>query len=1266
MRAWLSHIVVFVLLLATVFAGCAQEDYPASALLAKNTPGGGSPDASTAQDSLHIGTCSQALAQTLPARLATMTSPAGTDGGADAGPAGTLYLVNDLLDRFKPLCAPCHGAQVAPSGNFQVVTTSDFTAKVTSDVLSHITSDAACPWKTGDADPEPMPPCGYPNAGPYSKRSATDPLFQFAELVRAWVKLGSPDTFHAVLPGEDTSGGGAAAGPSATATYLFPPAMADAMTNLGTCIPTHGIVAYEKDKSLALDMQFAAAVADPNGSSPDKQLGLPLHLKDTDLFTLDSKTLAAYGVVAFAPAYPLWSDDAGKLRYVRVPRGTSIRFDKATQKFDIPANTRFYKTFLKQIIDTDGSYRYRKIETRLIVSRPSTIGAEGSNTTHALYGSYRWTDDETDAVLVTTPLNNGLPFADTLLQYTTDEQLAADILKSNPEAPEKALLDNHAARHYAIPSAGRCVDCHQGSASESFVLGFAPLQIMRRATGEGGTYEATGPDELTQLQRLIDYGIVTGVDSPDDILPLERSEGDRTPRNAYELKAQAYMLGNCSHCHNPNGLATLQNPILKDFNFLPAANSGIFQFPLERYSPRLFRGASGTTQIPYITPSLLDQPTYDENGGTTQPDPFFIVPDADEKGVVHVEGAFYAPWRSLIYRNVDNPFPYTYDHVFFPHMPMNTQGYDPRVKQIVSDWMVSIPSVRKRPDLAEYAFFPTTPVDQSPQPYVEVTPDQPGYDDAKRAADERLAILHGADNPQVPDDQHLAFVRYQDPGQTDDIVDPVAEFNPCSAPPPGETGAEPHSSRPNATTAIPGHCNWVVTDLTLPPADWQPRRPDWEQVLIEGRPSPAPVCPAKDTNVAIDRAMAESLLPSVHFTDEFKTWATTPVPFGLWLKKSQCTYPAQKTAGAPPYTQHWMNVVAGIAPTDPLYEQSPGQAVFNTICVNCHGPKADGTGRMALNLEIMTGGLGRVADFRDGLFGPLSAPGSAMQRVFGALDSDALAADGGAAWSGATVDERAARYMAWMGLGGTQVNIPKAILDVVGTTRVLGQPRVVGAFIPSANMLSLAKTICHDVLGPAADHKQFSASVLGNAKSGYLDSGLSTSLITSNGDAELWLRLCSIGNPPPVRVVELASQVETSPGTFVAYAPSLPEGAAGALLQFVRPEVYPTGVPIGNERGAADAGMSTSNQWPWCLDSKSASAGDKQAAIARGAPPCPRALYTDDTMTILSSSNAWAPEDVERWTVRGAINAGLAVFLYLQQLEGHDPQPTYDSCELLH
>ena len=109
-----------------------------------------------------------------------------------------------------------------------------------------------------------------------------------------------------------------------------------------------------------------------------------------------------------------------------------------------------------------------------------------------------------------------------------------------------------------------------GSPSESFVLGFTPLQVARRPDGTGGVYEPAMGDELTQLQRLIDYGVITGMTSPDDVVPLEKSEGTRTPRNEYELNAQAYMVGNCAHCHNPRGFPSTKQPALKDLAQLPA------------------------------------------------------------------------------------------------------------------------------------------------------------------------------------------------------------------------------------------------------------------------------------------------------------------------------------------------------------------------------------------------------------------------------------------------------------------------------------------------------------------------------------------------------------------------------------------------------------------------------------------------------------------------------------------------------------------------
>src|SRR5262249_14109657 len=127
--------------------------------------------------------------------------------------------------------------------------------------------------------------------------------------------------------------------------------------------------------------------------------------------------------------------------------------------------------------------------------------------------------------------------------------------------------------------------------------------------------------ELTQLQRLIDVGVITGISSPDDVKPLEESQGARKPRKTAtadgddmttdgELKAQAYMVGNCAHCHNPRGFPSVTKPELANvLNFLPdGKDGGIFQFPFEKYSPIRSRGANGDVPIPYITPSLRDYP----------------------------------------------------------------------------------------------------------------------------------------------------------------------------------------------------------------------------------------------------------------------------------------------------------------------------------------------------------------------------------------------------------------------------------------------------------------------------------------------------------------------------------------------------------------------------------------------------------------------------------------------------------------------------------
>ena len=305
---------------------------------------------------------------------------------------------------------------------------------------------------------------------------------------------------------------------------------------------------------------------------------------------------------------------------------------------------------------------------------------DGTVVQKALYGTYLWNEDESGATLLADPLRNGLPFRDRLMTYVLDEPREQAIVASNPANLEFALEDDNTGvvRHYAVPGSTRCVQCHMGSPSASFVLGFTPLQVARRATGTGGVIEDAGPDELTQLQRLIDYGVISGMASPADVVPLEQSEGTRTPRNQYELTAQSYVLGNCSHCHNPRGFPSTKEPLLKNVSTSCRApvRNGVFQMPLTTMSPVRSRGAPQNIPMPYITPSLYDM--LDEGSN-----PKYFCPDREGGFCDDLSGARWilAPWRSLIYRNTDTPYDYFDDFVPFPHMPLNTSGYDCRVAQ---------------------------------------------------------------------------------------------------------------------------------------------------------------------------------------------------------------------------------------------------------------------------------------------------------------------------------------------------------------------------------------------------------------------------------------------------------------------------------------------------------------------------------------------------------------------------------------------------------
>lgn len=1269
-----------------------------------------------------------------PSPLASENLDPRVDVTAPAMQGRQVVKTSDLFTRFNSICGSCHVAAV--NGGFQVTATT-FPTVFDYSRLARIMSD----------DPSfAMPPVGKA----FSSRGPDDPVRLLAGLLKIWLDQGRPvDMF--VADGSSVPSGAAAA------SYSY-----SVMTNLGNCVPPPTMYASSSSMEMtAKDTFFANATS------------LPDDLADTDLTTFDTAALAANGMIAYRPTYPLWSDGSGKLRFIRVPKGTSIKFDKDKQTFDIPTNTRFYKTFFREVIDKAGHVSHKKMETRLIVTKPDTVDTDGvTPLPQALYGTYLWSDDEMTATLWKNPNRDGTGFSDLTEEYATNEIAYQDVIDNlAPGAASLAVkLQNELddpkhfglIQHYAVPGSIRCVQCHRGSPTKDFVLGFYPLQVAQRAASTGGTYEPVDADELNQLQRFIDYGLITGMASPADVVPLESSQAPRKARTTGELNAQAYMIGNCAHCHNPRGYPSLAKPELTTaLNFLPGSttDAGIFEFDFERMSPVRSRGANQNVPIPYITPSLRDYPVADDSlvrvdngvqlrepgdpnsaGGsevTWSPKYDYEVEGPGGLGCASpsrgpnleafcrgrtVGHTFVpAPWRSLIYRNVDTPFPYFDDYVPFPHMPMNTAGFDCRAPRLMGEWMVGLPAVLKPKyrglveNTIPYArnpngTYPPYYID-APQPYQEVKPDDDGYPDAQAAANDRLT-------------EYRNGIRYQycEDTLSPDILDPIRSTAEQPGGPRANNtfypvvnrylfgGVPPFDpSRPGQYVqpplGVPFHAEWFNYDPT-DQSPWQPRRADWKPMIIDGIPDTVPLLgvlpdPNADVNSAA-RTLADSrrqladALQKAKLTDDLRRYATTEVPYGLWQTKTGCETKLAATnikklsdpAFAGANRPAWMDQVHASSDA-PVYMMSPGAALYRHICINCHGPRADGKGLQSDALAASSEGQTRPANLSGGFFGPSNNLGANLLATFGQGTGDRSIAD-----------NTASHYMAWMTLGGTLQLIPQDVINQVQATKILGAARqnlssLGTAALVSANMLNIAKGLCAAILPdvtnpdlyafvPSDDYFNSNLPPLGS----YLkwnDSG--TPFIRTNGDLEMWVNLCSVHNRQLVRVYvaenvtdgsEKISQVR-APLRAIYYAD---DGNSPPAYQY--PPTDPNG-PYGvwdHNQHVRHDGVTPDNYYPACLSpgpiGSSGTAVDPALLAALEArsklPLCDPGFLQHQELIMWNaqdaenaSRSAAETDAMREWSVHGAINAAMSVFSYLEtaDLAHNQLPPYYDQCERL-
>lgn len=1094
-----------------------------------------------------------------------------------------------------------------------------------------------------------------PGSGNGSTRGPEDPYRQLAERLKAWQDAGFPESFEmAIEEPEDPTGGELPEDP-----YLLSPELAASLTNIGSCLPDKA-TPRQLEEMQRMDALF---------ESIDSFDELPQTLVETDFVSLDSELLARRGVFSYAPTYTLFSDNASKMRYVRVPVGKAITYDRKTHDFDIPENTRFYKTFLKPVTDQDGNVAYRKMETRLIVVRRDEQLADGSFRPRALRMSYAWDEDEKMARLVKDPFRNGEPFADRLCPYVVDERVTRDPLKNPISEPtngactymtqmERAELTSGSIRHYAIPSSERCDQCHMGSSSRAYILGFTPWQADRRPAGEGGVYldhdrEPTA-DELDQLQRLLDYGVIKGIEP--GVAKLEESQGEREPRNAHELDAQAYMMGNCAFCHNPNGFPTVQNPLLAPFNMFPDRQAGgIFQFPLERFSPRAKFGPAQDVRYPYITPAFGNFPGGEAKSfqwsvaGQPVIDPLEYRADYEPNDGIFTH---LGPWRSLIWRNVYTPFTYSEGATIFIHMPRNVPDFDCRAHKIMASWMLSIPSEAKAED--ESALFE--------QPYVEIMPDDPGYTRAQRAAIGRVA-------------EYMISVTGQHCPDTEDTLDPTVVSSPTVT---TSTGLEqklqpaPVDDRmlssprltENANTErlfadnVPSHAHWVPVDTTDAPGRWIPRRSNWKSVVV-----------SRDVAVSAELASTIEQINTVRLSDAQAQFSLEPQPMGLWhpecaeLATASPTVAELQDDGMRSMHRWLFDFEPMPLPIDGrVHYQSRGEAVFRAICQNCHGRGADSRSPLATTILELTGGQTRVANFVDGLFGPRSAPGAYAHSEF-TIDQ------------GATPQEWQVRYMLFMTLGGTEAQIPSSVVSLISKSPFYGQGVQAGreTGLATANMLQSAGQICEQLLNGVRWEVFPRVGSVGLRMSRQSASAVDP-FLRGNAHYELWESLCGFQNEPIVRVFDLDQ-------TALFFNQDVADGRGNYYRSKDRAGswVYPSNQPVGNQNGDIELGIQPTNTLPWCI--RRGSEADEMLARQRlqanglsadRMPFCPDALFAtaygreihEFPASAAGNEDHFNAQFREQWVRRGAMNAGIAAYYYLDRWTKGEltPLPTYDAC----
>lgn len=205
----------------------------------------------------------------------------------------------------------------------------------------------------------------------------------------------------------------------------------------------------------------------------------------------------AGGVIPYEVASPLFSDYAGKARFIYLPEGTVMDYHN-DEVFEFPEGAALIKNFYFTSVQLDRENDVL-LETRILLRE--------SGSWKAL--PYLWNADQTEAFL--------------------------DIAGGERHV---ALASGERFR-YSIPNMQQCKTCHDKGGD------MTPIGPVARQLN-------FGKDGVSQLEKWHGEGLLTGF--ADAVKPAAAVAYDDLSR-PLDLRARAYLDANCAYCHRPDGSA---------------------------------------------------------------------------------------------------------------------------------------------------------------------------------------------------------------------------------------------------------------------------------------------------------------------------------------------------------------------------------------------------------------------------------------------------------------------------------------------------------------------------------------------------------------------------------------------------------------------------------------------------------------------------------------------------------------------------------------